>query len=79
MLYTKLIILAEKDYTMDDSARNLYAEFHDELASGPWIARGKHRDDIKGESPGKPSYEAKVLLATIHNMGILWDFLIKSG
>ena len=48
MLSSKLIILAEKEYTMDDSARYLYAEFHTELASGPWIARDKNRDDIKG-------------------------------
>ena len=63
-----------KEYTMDDSARNLYAEFHTELASRPWIAREKNQDDIKGESPGKSSNGAKVLLATMHiNQYMSWE------
>ena len=37
-----------KEYTIDDSARNLYAEFYNELASRAWIARDKNQDDIKG-------------------------------
>ena len=37
-----------KEYIMDDSARNLYAEFYNELASRAQIARDKNQDDIKG-------------------------------
>ena len=37
-----------KEYTIDDSACNLYAEFYNELASRAWIASDKNQDDIKG-------------------------------
>lgn len=35
-------------YTLTDEAREVYAQFYDELASRARIARDSHQDDVRG-------------------------------